>query len=174
MTAHILTVDEFDRITGFADKMEVHTKGLLHRAFSLFVFNSKNEMLLQRRAEDKYHSGGLWTNACCSHALSGVPLSDVVHLRLQREMGFDCPVEERFTMRYRAVCTNGLIEHEMDHVFTGQFDGDPSLNLEEASAWKWVSIDEVQRLIASSPEDFTEWFKIIVPELVKVLRAVPA
>jgi isopentenyl-diphosphate delta-isomerase len=167
MTAHILLVNDMDRIIGFADKIEVHTKGLLHRAFSLFVFNSKNEMLLQRRAKVKYHSGGLWTNTCCSHALSGLPLEDVVHRRLFREMGFDCPVQEKFVLRYRAELKNGLIENEIDHIFIGEFDGDPSPAADEADAWKWVSMDEVQRLIAESPDDFTEWFKIIIPELIK-------
>lgn len=172
MTAHILLVNDMDRIIGFADKVEVHTKGLLHRAFSLFVFNSKNEMLLQRRAAGKYHSANLWTNTCCSHALSGLPLDYVVHARLKREMGFDCPVEEKFTIRYHVDFSNGLSENEIDHIFTGLYDGDPDPSPDEADAWKWVPVDEIETMIASAPEEYTEWFKLIVPQLLKERCAV--
>jgi len=123
----VVLVDENDNEIGVEEKINAHRKGLLHRAFSIFVFNSKNELLLQKRAADKYHSGGLWSNTCCSHPRPGENLKDAAHRRLQEEMGFDCSLREVFSFLYKKSFDNGLTEHELDHVFFGKFDGIPKL-----------------------------------------------
>lgn len=119
MKAQVILVNELDQETGLMEKMEAHEKGLLHRAFSVFIMNDQGDMLLQQRALDKYHSGGLWTNACCSHPLPGEAVEAAAHRRLSEEMGFDCPLRELFQFTYRTEFDNGLIEHEYDHVWTG-------------------------------------------------------
>ena len=144
MPEYILTVDEKDNVTGKGEKMKVHREGKLHRAFSIFVFNSKSELLLQKRAKSKYHSGGLWTNTCCSHQRDGETLEKAVHRRLKEEMGFDCELKEVFTFTYRVKFDDGLIENEYDHVFFGKFDGKPEPNPEEVDDWKWISLEELR------------------------------
>lgn len=160
MTEFVITVDAEDRVLGAAEKMEAHRKALLHRAFSIFVFNSRNELLLHQRALGKYHSGGKWTNTCCGHPRPGESTEDAANRRLQEEMGFDCTLQHRFTFTYKAHLDNDLTEHEIDHVYFGQFDGIPALNPEEVMNYRWVSAQTISDEIKNHPENYTEWFKI--------------
>lgn len=162
----LILVDEKDVQTGTCEKMEVHRKGLLHRAFSIFVFNSKDELMLQRRAKTKYHTPGLWTNTCCSHPRDGEKLEEAVHRRLKEEMGFDCDLKEEFSFIYRAQFDNDLVEHEFDHVFIGKYDNEPNPNPGEADNWKWINIEELKKDIKENPDNYTPWFKIAVEELI--------
>lgn len=158
---YVVLVDENDNECGAMEKMEAHEKGALHRAFSLFVYNDKGEMLLQQRALHKYHSAGLWTNACCSHPRINESLQDAVNRRVQEEMGFLCESQFVFSFIYRAdMPENNLIEHELDHVFIGKFSGIPHLNPMEVANYEYVSIPEIRRRIAKNPDIFTAWFKI--------------
>ncbi|MGC8851384.1 MAG: isopentenyl-diphosphate Delta-isomerase, partial [Candidatus Micrarchaeia archaeon] len=136
----VILVDENDRELGVGEKMEVHRNGQLHRAFSIFVFNSDGKLLIHQRAKEKYHSGGLWTNTCCSHPRPGEKLDEAIHRRLVEEMGFDCPLKEVFSFVYQVKFENGLFEHELDHVYIGKFDGDPKPNPAEVMDWKWVDL----------------------------------
>ncbi len=159
---YILLVNENDEIIGAEEKMEVHKTGKLHRAFSIFVFNSENKLLIHKRAISKYHSGGLWTNTCCSHQRDGEELYDSIHRRLKEEMGFDCDLDEIFSLKYRAELDKELIEHEIDHVFIGEFDGEPILNPDEADEYAWVNLDDIVRQIREFPNKFTYWFKLLI------------
>jgi isopentenyl-diphosphate delta-isomerase len=161
MVENVVLVDEFDNELGLMEKMEAHEKGLLHRAFSVFIMNSKNELMLQQRAISKYHSGGLWTNTCCSHPRQGESVEAAAHRRLQEEMGFDCPVEKVLDFVYKAELDKGLTEHEFDHVFVGYSDETPIINPDEVESWKSMSLADVQRDMKSNPDLYTEWFKII-------------
>lgn len=156
----VVLVTEQDEEVGTMEKMEAHEKGLLHRAFSIFVFNDQHELLLQQRAAQKYHSGSLWTNTCCSHPAAGEPLLEAAHRRLQEEMGFDCPLQKAFFFTYKAQLDHGLTEHELDHVFIGTYNQPPILNPEEVMAYKYVSIETLMADMSASPERYTEWFKI--------------
>lgn len=167
MEKQVICVDEQDRQTGIMGKTEAHEKGILHRAFSIFIFNDKGELLLQQRAQDKYHSGGLWTNTCCSHPQPGEDILESAHIRLQEEMGFDCNLKEIFQFTYRAELDHGLTEHELDHVFVGRFNGRPVINQEEASAYRWIGLKELKQDLQVREEAYTEWFKIAI---VKVLE----
>ena len=167
---YIALVDENDQIISYEEKMLVHKKGLLHRAFSIFIFNSKGEMLIQQRAYQKYHSGGLWTNACCSHLTKDEIFEDAMHERLQKEMGFDCPLEFAFSFHYKVQFKNNLIENELDHVYIGNFDGIPQPNPTEAAAYKWISVDEIKRDLVENEEIYTYWFKIAFEKLFKISR----
>ena len=161
----VILVDEKDRPVGAMEKMEVHQKALLHRAFSIFIFNSKGEMLLHRRAENKYHSGGLWTNACCSHPKPGEDTLASAQKRLQEEMGISTPLTPAFQFVYKAVFDNGLTEHEFDHVFTGTYEGVIIPDAAEVSDYCYKSIDEIRSSIQSHPQKYTEWFKIAFPKM---------
>ena len=161
MSEQIILVDEKDQQIGEMEKMQAHAEGRLHRAFSVFIFNSKGEMLLQQRAKSKYHSGGLWTNTVCSHPRVGEDLLSEVHRRLQEEMGFDTEVKEIFSFIYKVPLDNDLFEHEFDHVFVGFYDGEPKINPQEAESYKWVTLDDIQFDIEIDPQNYTEWFKII-------------
>jgi isopentenyl-diphosphate delta-isomerase len=161
----IILVDEKDREIGTGEKTKVHEDGRLHRAFSVFVFNSKGETLLQRRTKSKYHSGGLWTNTCCSHPRAGEKLEESVHRRLKEEMGFDVPLKEIFSFIYKVKFGNGLTEHELDHVFVGRFDGKPVPDPEEAEGWKWVSLDELKKDVQRNPDIYTYWLKVAIEKL---------
>lgn len=165
MENKVILVDENDIPRGVMNKMEAHLKGELHRAFSVFIFNSKGEMLLQKRALDKYHSGGLWTNACCSHPLPDENLEDSVHQRLQEEMGFDCPLIKLFHFTYKADLNNKLIEHELDHVFLGYYDNAPNPNAAEVAEWIYMDIAALQKNIKQHPEQYTYWFKLVLPKV---------
>lgn len=169
----IILVDEKDREVGKGEKMKVHQEGLLHRAFSIFVFNSRGELLLQKRARGKYHSGGLWTNTCCSHPRAGEKLEDAIHRRLKEEMGFDCPLKEAFSFIYKVKFENGLYEHEYDHVFIGRCEVKPIPNPEEYEEWKWVSLEELKKDIKRSPEKYTYWLRSAMDRLVSCMETHP-
>ena len=156
----VILVSPEDEVLGTMDKQQAHEEGVLHRAFSVFVFNRWGDLILQRRAVHKYHSAGLWTNTCCSHPRPGEDTEAAAHRRLQEEMGFDCPLEFAFTFEYRAQ-VGDLIEHELDHVYVGQYDGEPVLDPEEVDAWEAVSPEVVSAALRESPEDYTAWFKIV-------------
>ena len=159
---NIPLVDDQDNITGHAEKMEIHVNGWLHRAFSILVFNDKNEILIHQRAFGKYHSPGLWTNTCCGHPNEGETMEAAVHRRLLEEMGFDCDLTHKFTFRYYALFENGLTENEIDHVYIGTFNETFTVNPEEVADYKWISIAETRELIEKNPVDFTVWFKEIM------------
>jgi len=159
---HVILVDDDDHAIGTMEKMEAHQKGLLHRAFSVVIFNSKGEMLLQKRAPSKYHSGGLWTNACCSHPLPGESMNNATQRKLKQEMGIDVKTEYAYKFIYRTTLEGGLIEHECDHVFTGVFDGEPIINTHEVEDWKFISPEQLRTEVSLNPEKFTYWFKLIV------------
>lgn len=142
-------------------KMEAHEKAVLHRAFSVFIMNTKGETMLQQRAAKKYHSPLLWTNTCCSHQRLGETNLQAGKRRLQEEMGFQTELKELFSFIYKAPFDNGLTEHELDHVMVGYYEGDPEINPEEVEAWKWMKPDDIRNDIQTSPESYTAWFKII-------------
>jgi isopentenyl-diphosphate delta-isomerase len=164
---HVILVDENDNEVGTMEKMEAHRKGVLHRAFSILLFDETGRMLIQKRANDKYHSGNLWTNACCSHPLPGESLDQAARRRLREELGIEGNPEHRYSFIYRAELDDNVIEHELDHVFVGTFDGTPEINEEEISDWKYVKMDWLKEDINRNPDAYTEWFKIIIrhPEL---------
>ncbi len=167
MEQEVILVDENDREVGRAPKLAAHSNGgQLHRAFSIFVFNSKGETMLQRRAMTKYHTPGRWTNACCSHPMDKESPVDAAHRRLQEEMGFDCEMNEVFAFIYKADVEKGLTEHEYDHVIFGQFEGEPKLNAEEAMDWKWISLNDLKKDIASHPDNYTPWLKIVLDRVI--------
>lgn len=157
----VILVDENDKQIGLMPKMEAHEKAVLHRAFSVFVFNDKNQLLLQQRASHKYHSPDLWTNTCCSHQRDGETNLEAGKRRLQEEMGFVCELEEKTSFIYKAPFDNGLTEHELDHVMVGYYNEDPVINPEEVESFKWMTLEEVKEDISAHPEKYTEWFKII-------------
>ena len=156
----VVLVDARDNELGVAPKLQAHRDGVLHRAVSVFVVNALGEMLLQRRADGKYHSGGLWSNACCSHPRPGESPTTAAARRLQEEMGLSCPLDFAFTFVYRAALGNGLTEHELDHVFVGTAGVDPVPDREEVADWRWLSISDLERELATRPHTFTAWFPI--------------
>jgi isopentenyl-diphosphate delta-isomerase len=156
----VILVDVNDHEIGRMEKLEAHRKGLLHRALSVFIFNSKHELLLQQRALHKYHSGGLWTNTCCSHPRAGEQVSDAANRRLKEEMGMQATLTCAGHFIYKTELEHGLIEHELDYVFFGNTNTDPIINKDEAAAFRWVSIPELKREIQESPQHFTYWFPI--------------
>ena len=163
----VVLVDEDDNPTGTMEKIEAHEKGLLHRAFSVFIFNNNGDMLLQQRAFSKYHSGGLWTNTCCSHPREGEATIEAAHRRLQEEMGFDCEIKKAFDFIYKKELDKGLTEHELDHVFIGEFEGEFRFNPEEVNAVAYVPVQEVLDEVVRNPQKYTEWFKICLSEVIK-------
>ena len=165
----VILVDENDVQVGTMEKLEVHQKALLHRAFSIFIFNAKAEMLLHKRAANKYHSAGLWTNACCSHPAPGEETLEAAQNRLQEEMGICTNLKKIFDFTYKAVFDNGLTENEFDHVFLGQYDGTVSPNKEEVSDYCFKSIADIKDSIQTHPQKYTEWFKIAFPKLEEYL-----
>ncbi|RKF03165.1 isopentenyl-diphosphate delta-isomerase [Tenacibaculum lutimaris] len=164
MKEQVILVDQQDNPIGLMEKIEAHEKALLHRAFSVFVFNDKNELMLQQRAVEKYHSPLLWTNTCCSHQRDGESNIEAGKRRLQEEMGFSCELEEVFSFIYKAPFDNGLTEHEYDHVMIGRFNDEPIVNPEEVASYKWMPLEEVKNDIENHPEEYTAWFKIIFKE----------
>jgi isopentenyl-diphosphate delta-isomerase len=157
----VILVNEKDEQIGLMPKMEAHEKAVLHRAFSVFVFNDNNELMLQQRALGKYHSPGLWTNTCCSHQRDGESSLEAGSRRLQEEMGFTTELKETTSFIYKAAFDNGLTEHEFDHVLVGKFNSEPKINENEVHSWKWMPIQEVREDIKINPEYYTAWFKII-------------
>ena len=158
---NVVLVDRNDNPMGLMPKLEAHEKGVLHRAFSVFILNQKGQLMLQRRALDKYHSPGLWTNTCCSHPRESESNIEAGLRRLKEEMGFTTPLKPMFSFIYKSKFDNGLIEYEFDHVLLGYYDKQPFINTIEVSDWKWMSLDKIILEIKNKPEDFTVWFKII-------------
>jgi isopentenyl-diphosphate delta-isomerase len=158
----VILVDELDQEIGQMEKQEAHEKALLHRAFSVMVFNSQGEMLLQQRAMNKYHSGGLWTNTCCSHPRPSEEVEMAAHRRLLEEMGFDCALQLHQTFIYKAPFDNGLTEHELDHVFVGEYNENPAFNPEEVNDYQWIKLADLYDQLKSDPEKFTVWFRMIM------------
>lgn len=161
----VILVNEHDEPIGEMEKMEAHEKGILHRAFSVFIFNSRGELLLQRRALNKYHSAGLWTNTCCSHPRPGENTLAAAQRRLKEEMGMDTELKLKSVFTYKTKFDNNLTEHEVDHVFVGTSNEDPKINKDEVDSYEWKSLDEVKKEILSSPENFTTWFIIAIEKL---------
>jgi isopentenyl-diphosphate delta-isomerase len=157
----VILVNSNDEPIGLMPKMEAHEKAVLHRAFSVFVVNDKNELMLQQRALEKYHSPGLWTNTCCSHQRDGEGNIEAGLRRLDEEMGFTTPLEYLFNFIYKAPFDNGLTEHELDHVMLGRYEGDPVINPEEVASWKWMNIEEINFDLKNNPDSYTVWFAII-------------
>ncbi len=170
MKEQVILVDVHDNPIGLMEKIEAHEKALLHRAFSVFVFNDKKELMLQQRASDKYHSPLLWTNTCCSHQRDGETNLGAGKRRLQEEMGFVCELKEVFSFIYKAPFDNGLTEHELDHVMVGTFNDEPNINKEEAESYKWMPLEAVKKDMEEKPEIYTAWFKIIFKESYDVLK----
>jgi isopentenyl-diphosphate delta-isomerase len=167
----VILVDEKDNAVGTLEKMEAHQKGLLHRAFSLLIYNSKGEMLLQKRALNKYHSGGLWSNACCSHPRPEESMSDAIQRKLLQEMGITVDTHYSHKFIYRATFGK-LTEYECDHIYTGTFDGVPQFNAEEVADWRYMSVNELLLDIDHHPERYSFWFKLIMkqPEVLSISR----
>ncbi|MCV9878223.1 isopentenyl-diphosphate Delta-isomerase [Brenneria izbisi] len=156
----VILVDEADQPTGVMEKQEAHEKGLLHRAITVYVFNSRQQLLLQQRAIDKYHSGGLWSNTCCSHPAPGEKASQAAHRRLYQEMGLRCPLIPMFTLTYRLALENGLTEHEIGHVYFGVTDDIPQVSPEEVADYRYLSLEQITHDMETSPERFTAWFRL--------------
>ena len=166
----VILVDEKDVAIGTIDKMEAHEKAVLHRAFSVFIFNSKDEMLLQQRARTKYHSAGLWTNSCCSHPRPGEDTHAAALRRLQEEMGFTTPVKKAFDFVYKATFANGLTEHEFDHVFVGKYDDKIEPDPKEVGDYAYWPMETIEEQIKMHPESFTVWFRIAFPKVMDWLK----
>ena len=166
----VILVDSQDNPIGVMEKMMAHQTGKLHRAFSVFVFNDHEELLLHRRALTKYHSPGLWTNTCCSHPMPGEDVAVAAHRRLLEEMGMACTLVKSFDFVYHAVLDNDLIEHEFDHVFFGRTNDIPVINPEEVCEWKWMKLYDIYIDSQLHPEKYTEWFKIALPEVMKQFK----
>jgi isopentenyl-diphosphate delta-isomerase len=166
----VILVNEKDEPIGLMNKLEAHEKAVLHRAFSVFILNDKNEIMLQQRARQKYHSPLLWTNTCCSHQRNGESNIEAGSRRLFEEMGFKTELKELFHFIYKAPFDNGLTEHELDHVMIGYFNGKPETNQEEVENWKWMCIEDVKNDILLNPKIYTVWFKIIFDEFYHYLE----
>jgi isopentenyl-diphosphate Delta-isomerase len=162
---NVILVDSNDNQIGEKNKLAAHIDGDLHRAFSIFIFNSKNEILLQKRSSIKYHSPGLWTNTCCSHPQPQKTMLASLRERLAIEMGMECDLEPWFTFQYKAVFENGLIEHEFDHVYKGFSDQLPILNLDEASDYQYITIEKLKEELFQNPEKYTAWLKLIIDKI---------
>jgi isopentenyl-diphosphate Delta-isomerase len=158
----VILVDEQDNVIGSMEKIEAHRKGLLHRAFSILIFSSKGELLLQKRSGNKYHSGGLWTNTCCSHPTLNESIACTARKRLKFEMGIDLEMRFAFKFIYRSELDKNLTEHEFDYVFTGVFNGTPLINADEVEDWKFMDIQSLQADLKSNPESYTAWFRLIM------------
>jgi isopentenyl-diphosphate delta-isomerase len=165
MQEEVILVDELDNAIGIMEKLEAHQKGLLHRAFSVFIFNNKGELLLQQRALNKYHSAGLWTNTCCSHPRPNENTLNAANRRLAEEMGMKCELTHKSQFIYKTHFENGLIEHEFDHVFFGNSIKDPVINKEEVENYCWMDLKKIISDIESNPSKYTYWFKIVMKKL---------
>lgn len=170
---HVILVDKDDNQIGTMEKIEAHEKGVLHRAFSVVLFDKRGRMLIHRRARQKYHSGNLWTNACCSHPNPGETLEEATQRRLKEEMGIELQPEYKYSFIYRAELDGNLVEHELDHVFVGTYSGTPEINHDEVAEWKYVDMDWLLNDITDRPDAYTEWFKLIVrhPDLAEYSKA---
>ncbi len=168
---YVLIVDEQDNQIGEMEKMETHEKGVLHRAFSVFIFNGKNELILQQRALSKYHSPGLWTNTCCSHPRKGETTEKAAHRRMVEEMGFDCEFSEAFSFIYKSDVGEGLTEHEFDHVFIGKSEKKPFINDKEVNDWNYKKMEDIRLDMDQHPKRYTVWFRIAFDEVEKHLNS---
>ncbi len=166
----VILVDVNDNKLGLMPKIEAHEKAVLHRAFSVFIFNDKKELMLQQRAAHKYHSPMLWTNTCCSHQRDGESNVDAGMRRLQEEMGFSVKLEEKTSFIYKAPFDNGLTEHELDHILVGSYNEQPAINPEEVASWKWMDLEDVKKDIVTAPDQYTAWFKIIFDKFYTYLQ----
>ena len=167
MIEEVVLVNEKDEALGAMEKMAAHEQAILHRAFSVFVFNKNGDVLMQQRAYSKYHSGGLWTNTCCSHPAPDEETIEAAHSRLRHEMGFDCELQEIFSFAYRVELDNGMTEHEYDHVFIGKYNGQVKMNPEEASDYKWIDPEDLYIDMKDNSDNYTYWFKQSVEKVVK-------
>ena len=168
---YVILVNEKDEQIGLMPKLEAHEKAQLHRAFSVFILNSKNEIMLQQRAVEKYHSPLLWTNTCCSHQREGETNVEAGSRRLFEEMGFRTSLKELFSFIYKAPFDNGLTEHELDHVMIGYYEENPEINKDEVEDWKWMDIDAIKVDMDKNPEIYTVWFRIIFDEFYHFLES---
>jgi len=166
----VILVDEKDNELGVMEKLQAHKEAKLHRAFSVFIFNSKKELLLQKRADNKYHSAGLWTNTCCSHPKPGKILIEEAEKRLKEEMGFTCKLKEMFSFVYKAFFFDGLVEHEYDHALIGYYENDPEPNKNEVSEWKWISLEELKRDRHNHPEKYTYWLRESLDKVIDYVK----
>ncbi|MEM0961891.1 MAG: isopentenyl-diphosphate Delta-isomerase [Bacteroidota bacterium] len=173
MPEHVILVDTSDREIGTAEKLSVHRDGRLHRAVSVFLFDGEGRWLLQRRADGKYHSPGLWSNTACTHPRPGEASVDAASRRLDEEMGVRCALRPAFARVYRAelVGPEPLVEHEFDHVFVGRFDGEPMPSADEVSGWEWVDADTLQADLLARPERYTPWFRLFVEDAARASEA---
>lgn len=162
---YVILVDENDNDIGVMEKMQAHQQGLLHRAFSVFIFNDNNELLLQQRALSKYHSGGLWTNTCCSHPRPNETIKDAANRRLFEEMGLSCDLQIKTNFIYKTPFDNGLTEHELDYVLMGITNQNPQINIEEVESFKWMSVIDIKKDVITNPNDYTSWFKIALDKV---------
>jgi len=165
MKQKVVLVDKNNRKIGVAEKIKAHQEGILHRAFSIFVFNPKGELLIQQRAKTKYHSGGLWSNTVCSHPRPGETYQQAIHRRLIEEMGFDCKLKKSFCFIYKTDFQNHLIENEYDCVFIGEYTEEPKPNKEEIMDYKWVTTKELVQDIKANPDNYSVWLKIALEKL---------
>jgi len=165
----VILVDVNDNQIGLMPKLEAHEKGVLHRAFSVFIFNNNGELMLQKRALTKYHSPGLWTNTCCSHQREGESNIYAAKRRLIEEMGFVTELYEKTSFIYKAKFENGLIEHELDHIIVGNYNQSPIINSFEVDSWKWMSMEDIKNNIKDQPYNYTAWFKIIFEKYYKYI-----
>lgn len=167
----LILVDENDKEVGFMNKLEAHRAGVLHRAFSVFIFNTKGELLLQQRADGKYHSAGLWSNTCCSHPIKDEEFEDTIARRLKEEMGIVCKTQFQFSFIYKAAFENGLIENELDHVYFGTTDDTPHPDADEVKDWKYMEMDELKKEIDTHPERFSAWLKVCFPKVESAIKS---
>ena len=168
---YVLLVNKNDQPLGTMEKITAHEKGELHRAFSVFVFNNRGELMLQRRATEKYHSGGLWTNTVCSHPKAGEDVAASAKRRMMEEMGFECEISKVFKFIYKSDVGDGLIEHEYDHVFFGYSDEEPNPNPEEVEGWKYVDMDWLNKDVTENPGNYTVWFRIALKEVIQHIES---
>lgn len=171
MKEELILVNENDQVVGVGEKIHIHQTGALHRAFSVYIFNSSDQLLLQKRSSTKYHSKGLWTNTCCGHPRLGESIEEASRRRLGEEMGFDCEVRKVFEFIYHAKLDNGLYEHEFDHVMIGRFNDSPTPNREEVDEWKWVDLTTVRLDMEKHAEDYTYWFRVSFDQLCQSFKS---
>lgn len=171
MSDQVVLVNENDKQIGLMPKLEAHQKGVLHRAFSVFIFNSKGEMLLQQRAFGKYHSEGLWSNTCCSHPFPGEPTDEAAARRLNEEMGIQTDLHFLFSFQYHASLENGLTENEYDHVFWGISDAKPAIDPAEVNGYRYLKVEDIKTDIMQNPGGYTEWFKICIDDVIDKIPA---
>ncbi len=166
----VILVDSNDQQVGVEEKLAAHRRGVLHRAVSVFVFDQNRRLLLQRRAPGKYHSPELWSNTCCGHPRPGETSLAAAERRLREEMGIGCALEPAFSFIYRADLGGGLIEHELDHVFVGRYEGEPMPDPREVGEWRWVDLEEVSTDVVDCPEAYTVWFRLLMREHLQQLN----